>query len=82
MRTGEVSNTSQIYVDKLMEVTRNIAGVSEVSAGEAYGKNLNASAIIVTECSLSRTSTNRRKFYQFVEDIGLYMRTSSKTTTT
>ena len=72
MRTGEVSNTSQIYVDKLMEVTRNIAGVSEVSAGEAYGKNLNASAIIALQnASKQGLAPNRRKFYQFVEDIGL-----------
>lgn len=72
MRTGEVSNTSQIYVDKLMEVTRNIAGVSEVSAGEAYGKNLNASAIIALQnASKQGLAPNRRKFYQFIEDIGL-----------
>ena len=72
MRTGEVSNTSQIYVDKLMDVTRNIAGVSEVSAGEAYGKNLNASAIIALQnASKQGLAPNRRKFYQFIEDIGL-----------
>ena len=71
METGKISEMSVVLTDKVTELTRIFSGVNEVSTGEPFTGDLNASAIIALQNQAKIPIDQIRKsFYRSLKRIG------------
>lgn len=68
---GSTTGQAQMLVDKFVEYTREMTGANDAATGEAPSSQLNATAIMLLQkASGIPIESIKRRFYQFIEDIG------------
>lgn len=68
---GSTTSQAQMLVEKFIEYTREMTGANDAATGEAPSAQLNATAIMLLQkASGVPIESIKRRFYQFVEDIG------------
>lgn len=71
MQPPNFSTMPVILTDKLLELTRQVTGVTEVSAGEVIGANMAASAIIALQNQAAKPNeAYEKKVFRSVKNIG------------
>jgi len=70
LETGKVSNDMPMLIDKLVTLTKDLAGASENALGEAKADNTSAMMWAEKQSGIPLQSV-RRRFYQSQEDVGL-----------
>jgi hypothetical protein len=71
LNPGSISSNVPQLVEQIITLTRSMSSANEVATGEAPGANMAAAAIIQLQKANGVPIENvKRRFYQFIEDVG------------
>jgi hypothetical protein len=71
MQPPNFSNTPIVITEKIMDMTRQVTGTTEVTSGEVLGANMAASAIIALQNQAKKPNENyQNKLFRSIKNIG------------
>ena len=71
MQPPNFSNTPMIITEKIMDMTRQVTGTSEINSGEVLGANMAASAIIALQNQAKKPNEGyQNKLFRSMKNIG------------